>query len=164
MRRDPRLHRPHLHRTIHRKPAQRVTIWPAWPLYKASHGRVSSESAGRNGIVRDWSGRVNPSTSTVNPSTSPAPSDEDGCRRAAAQLQHEHERWLVMWGCYTRAFIAFPLFAAPPGTILTAAAPAEMAAKMSSQERSAGVRVPRPTPPADGRGAADWQPDPDRAP
>jgi hypothetical protein len=76
---------------------------------------------------------------------------------AAAQLQHEHRNWLVMWGCYTRAYIAFPLFAAPRGTILTAAAPAEMVAKMRRQERSAGVRVPQPSPAPDRQETADWQ-------
>jgi hypothetical protein len=76
---------------------------------------------------------------------------------AAAQLQHDHNHWLVIWGCYTRTYIAFPLFAAPRGTILIAAAPADMAAKMRRQERSAGVRVPQPSPPPDWRGAADWQ-------
>jgi hypothetical protein len=62
---------------------------------------------------------------------------------AAAQLQHDHRNWLVMWGCYTHTYIAFPLFHAPRGTVLTAAAPGEMAAKMHRQERSA--RVPPPT-------------------
>ena len=76
---------------------------------------------------------------------------------AAAQLQRDHKHWLVMWGCYTRTYIAFPLFAAPRGTILTAAAPAEMVAKMRRQERTADVRVPQPSPPPDWRGAVDWQ-------
>ena len=76
---------------------------------------------------------------------------------AAAQLQRDHEHWLVMWGCYTRNYIAFPLFAAPRGTILTASAPDEMAAKMRRQERSAGVRVPQPSPSPDWQGAPDWQ-------
>ena len=76
------------------------------------------------------------------PSPSPDPSNEDACRRAAAQLQHDHGNWLVMWGCYTHTYIAFPLFHAPRGTVLTATAPAEMAAKMRRQERSA--RVPQP--------------------
>jgi len=87
------------------------------------------------------------------PSTRPDPRDEDACRMAAARLQREHPNWLVIWGCYTRSYVAFPLFAAPRGTILTAAAPDEMAARMRRQERSAGVRVPRPSLPPDQAGA-----------
>jgi hypothetical protein len=64
---------------------------------------------------------------------------------AAAQLQHDHRNWLVMWGCYTHTYIAFPLFHAPHGTVLTATAPGEMVAKMRRQERSA--RVPEPSQP-----------------
>lgn len=87
-------------------------------------------------------------------SLSPDPRNEDACRRAAAQLQHDHERWLVMWGCYTHSYVAFPLFRAPRGTVLTAATPAEMAAKMRREERAAGVRVPPPSPPPEWPGAA----------
>lgn len=91
------------------------------------------------------------------PSSSPDPNNEDACQTAAAQLQRDHTHWLVMWGCYTRNYVAFPLFAAPRGTILTAAAPAEMAAKMRRQERSAGARVPQPSLSPDWRREADWQ-------
>jgi hypothetical protein len=68
---------------------------------------------------------------------------------AAAQLQRDHSNWLVMWGCYTHTYVAFPLFHAPRGTVLTATAPGEMAAKMRRQERS--VRVPQPGSPP------EWQ-------
>lgn len=95
------------------------------------------------------------------PSTSPDPDNEDACRTAAAQLQHDHQHWLVLWGCYTRTYIAFPLFAAPSGTILTAAAPAELAVKMRRQERSTGARVPQPSPP-DWHDTQDWQSAEDR--
>jgi hypothetical protein len=64
---------------------------------------------------------------------------------AAAQLQHDHGNWLVMWGCYTHTYVAFPLFHAPRGTVLIATAPGEMAAKMRRQERSA--RKPAPGSP-----------------
>ena len=87
----------------------------------------------------------------VIPSTSPNPANEDACRMAAAQLQHDHSNWMVIWGCYTRNYVAFPLFAAPLGTILTAAAPADLAAKIHRQERLAGAHVPQPGP------APDWQ-------
>lgn len=76
------------------------------------------------------------------PSPSPDPRNEDACRAAAARLQHDHKNWLVLWGCYTHSYVAFPLFSAPRGTILTAATPGEMTGKMRREERVAGVRVP----------------------
>lgn len=95
------------------------------------------------------------------PNPSPDPSNEDACRMAAAQLQRDHEHWLVLWGCYTRSYIAFPLFHAPRGTILTASAPGEMVTKMRREERSAGVRVPVPaSAPAQDWGATGQQPAP----
>jgi hypothetical protein len=79
----------------------------------------------------------------VTPSPSPDPHNEDACRAAAAQLQREHNNWLVLWGCYTHSYVAFPLFSAPRGTILTAATPGEMTGKIRHEERVAGVRVPQ---------------------
>ena len=76
------------------------------------------------------------------PSPSPDPHNEDACRAAAARLQHDHKNWLVLWGCYTHSYVAFPLFSAPRGTILTASTPAEMTGKMRREERVAGLRVP----------------------
>ena len=76
------------------------------------------------------------------PSPSPDPHNEDACRAAAARLQHDHNNWLVLWGCYTHSYVAFPLFSAPRGTILTAATPGEMTGKMRRQERAARGRVP----------------------
>lgn len=84
-------------------------------------------------------------------STSPGRSNEDACRMAAARLQHDHRHWMIMWGCYTRMYVAFPLFPAPRGTILTASTPEEMAAKMRRQERASGMRMPSPGP------ASGWQ-------
>jgi hypothetical protein len=58
-----------------------------------------------------------------------------------------------MWGCYTHCYVAFPLFPAPRGTVLTAASPDEMAAKMRRAEQTGGVQVPQQGPPPDWRGA-----------
>jgi hypothetical protein len=86
---------------------------------------------------------------------------------AAAQLQHDHRNWLVLWGCYTHTYVAFPLFHAPRGTILIATVPADMVTKMRRQERAAGVQVPPPGVPQDWRGVPDqrsagegWQGEP----
>lgn len=88
------------------------------------------------------------------PNPSPDPRNEDACRQAAAQLQHDHMNWLVMWGCYTHSYVAFPLFHAPRGTVLTGTSPGEIATKMRWQERSA--RVPPPGPPPEGPPAPGW--------
>lgn len=77
------------------------------------------------------------------PSPSPDPHNEDACHAAAARLQHDHRNWLVLWGCYTHSYVAFPLFPAPRGTILTASTPTEMTAKMRREERVAGRGSPR---------------------
>jgi hypothetical protein len=61
-----------------------------------------------------------------------------------------------MWGCYTHSYVAFALFQAPRGTVLTAASPDELAAKMRREERTAGARVPQPSPPQDTPGAQAW--------
>jgi hypothetical protein len=119
--------------------------------YASRQGRQQSRK--RDGIVR--------SGADVIPNPSPDPSNEDACRMAAAQLQRDHEHWLVLWGCYTRSYIAFPLFHAPRGTILTASAPGDMVTKMRREERSAGVRVPVPASvPAQDWGATGQQPAP----
>jgi hypothetical protein len=95
----------------------------------------------------------------VIPSASPDPHNEDACRAAAARLQRDHNHWLVLWGCYTHSYVAFPLFSAPRGTILTAATPGEMTGKMRREERVAGVRVPRQaTASADPRASAEPYP------
>ena len=89
-------------------------------------------------------------------SVGPDPRNEDACRMAAARLQYDHRHWMVMWGCYTRTYVAFPLFPAPRGTILIATAPDEMTAKMRRQERAAGMRVPAPSPAPDRQQQPDW--------
>jgi hypothetical protein len=86
----------------------------------------------------------------------PNPRNEDACRMAAARLQHEYRNWMIMWGCYTRTYVAFPLFPAPRGTILTATVPDEMTAKIRRHERAAGMRVPPPSPAPDRRRERDW--------
>lgn len=102
------------------------------------------------------------------PSPSPDPHNEDACRAAAARLQHDHGNWLVLWGCYTHSYVAFPLFSAPRGTILTASTPGEMTAKMRREERVAGARIPAQPGSADpytsGSAAPDRYPPPQDRP
>ncbi len=44
--------------------------------------------------------------------------------------------WLVMWGAHSRQFWAYPCFDAPPGTILHAPDPSELAGMMRRVQRA----------------------------
>lgn len=44
-------------------------------------------------------------------------------REIAAQIERHRPQWLVMWGCYSRLFWAFPRFQATEGTIVSARDP-----------------------------------------
>jgi hypothetical protein len=63
-----------------------------------------------------------------------AAEDEDQRRATADELQRDHRRWLVLYGTYTRQYVAFPLFAAPPGTVLSHAQPGELVRQMQKAE------------------------------
>jgi hypothetical protein len=63
----------------------------------------------------------------------------------AFEIDQSHPHWLVMWGCYSRLFWAFPIFQAPKGTIVSAPNPEMLLAGMRGVEveMSASQRVPR---------------------
>ena len=65
--------------------------------------------------------------------------------RAAAQAEHNHPGWAVLWGTHTRLYWAFPRFHAPPGTIITAPGTAELTARMQHAELTARAHMPRPS-------------------
>lgn len=60
--------------------------------------------------------------------------DEQQRREAADEIQRDHARWIVLYGTYTRQYVAFPLFGAPPGTVLSHAQPGELVRKMQEAE------------------------------
>jgi hypothetical protein len=45
---------------------------------------------------------------------------DDQKRRVAAEIEQRDPHWMVLWGCYSRLFWAFPYFQAPRGTIVSA--------------------------------------------
>ncbi len=53
----------------------------------------------------------------------------------AERLQRDNPRWVVMWGAYSREYVAFPLFNAPPGTVLRGQHPGELAGRMRQTEQ-----------------------------
>lgn len=59
----------------------------------------------------------------------------DDHRAAAREIEQQQPGWLVIYGTYTREYVAFPLFTAPPGTILAAAYPPALVARMQQTER-----------------------------
>lgn len=62
--------------------------------------------------------------------------DDDEFREIARQVQDKSPGWMVLWGVYTRQFVAFPLFAAPSGTIITAAYPDALAGRLKKTSRA----------------------------
>ncbi len=56
-------------------------------------------------------------------------------KEMAERIQQENPKWLVVWGVYTRQFAAFPLFPAPPGTVLRGRDSGELAGRMRQAEQ-----------------------------
>jgi hypothetical protein len=69
--------------------------------------------------------------------------DEDASREIAAQLEREHPNWMIIFGVYTKQFIAFPRFRAPCRTILTALYPQALADRIARAEIQANISQPR---------------------
>ena len=65
--------------------------------------------------------------------------DDDEHRETAARIDRDSPAWLVLWGSYTRQFIAFPLFPSPPGTFITAYYPDALIARMHRASQQHGI-------------------------
>ncbi len=50
------------------------------------------------------------------------------------QIELQRPGWMVVWGVYSRQYVAFPLFAAPAGTIVAAAYPPALESRMQAAE------------------------------
>jgi hypothetical protein len=78
----------------------------------------------------------------MNP-TATAPPTEDTCRATARTIQHKHPGWLILWGCYTKTYIAFPLFTTRRrGIWVTGYSPAGLLPGLDEAERL--YRLPTP--------------------
>jgi hypothetical protein len=62
----------------------------------------------------------------------------DEFREIARTIEERLPDWIVVWGVYTRQFVAFPLFDAPRGTILTASYPDALVGRARDVERRLG--------------------------
>jgi len=63
-------------------------------------------------------------------------------RQIAAELEAENPLWIVLYGAYSRQFVAFPRFPAPPRTFLTALYPSSLPGRMRGVEARSPVVGP----------------------
>lgn len=61
--------------------------------------------------------------------------DENQHRKTADEIGHQWPGWIVLWGCYSHQFVAFPLFPALPGAIVAAHYPDGLTARMQDIEQ-----------------------------
>jgi|ERR1035437_816236 hypothetical protein len=59
---------------------------------------------------------------------------DDQERQVAAEIEQSHPHWVVLWGCYSRLFWAFPYLQVPQGTIVSAPDRDRLLADMHSIE------------------------------
>jgi hypothetical protein len=56
----------------------------------------------------------------------------------AAQVQRDHPLWMVVYGDFSRDYVAFPLFPVPPGVVISDRNPADLAARLPRVEEQYG--------------------------
>jgi len=66
-------------------------------------------------------------------------SDDEG-REIAEDIRRQRPGWLVIFGCYSRQFVAFPLFAVTRRTILSARYPDALIDRMVRAEQERRIR------------------------
>jgi hypothetical protein len=95
---------------------------------------------------------------------------DDQERNIAIEIERDHPDWVVMWGCYSRLFWAFPRFSVPKGTIISAPSGAgvlsymlDLEAEFRNTDRvprysspSPAASLPRRLPLAHRRGQPQW--------
>ncbi|MGH3157789.1 MAG: hypothetical protein ACRDNF_14600 [Streptosporangiaceae bacterium] len=70
----------------------------------------------------------------------PRNDDEDACRAFAEQINQARPQWLVLWGCYTRRFWAYPLFDMRPRRLVHAGYPDALLARLDHAEQKFRTR------------------------
>lgn len=76
---------------------------------------------------------------------SPMPSaDNDANRETARNIECRLPGWMVVWGIYSKQFVAFPLFAAPAGTIVTGSYPPAVINRMEEVQHGDQPALVRP--------------------
>ncbi len=83
------------------------------------------------------------------------PDEHEAGRQTAREIQRDHPRWMVVYGAYTREYVAFPLFPAPAGTILASHYPPALIEHIRATDHYATSHPAPPGPaPPHGPGAA----------
>lgn len=70
--------------------------------------------------------------------------DNDANCETAKDIERQLPKWMVVWGIYSRQFVAFPLFAAPAGTIVTGSYPPAVINRMQEIENGDQSALIRP--------------------
>ena len=60
--------------------------------------------------------------------------EHEANRERARQIELQRPGRMVVWGVYSKQYVAFSLFAAPTGTILAAAYPPALESRMQAAE------------------------------
>ena len=111
---------------------------PRPSLTHAQLGRGTGGDAGRGGQGREPPGRAGDG----RPRSGCCVRDEDEeWRVVAGDVQRQRPGWLVIWGCYSKRFVAFPLFPVRRRTILLASYPPALIDRMDKAERTLRVRA-----------------------
>jgi hypothetical protein len=63
---------------------------------------------------------------------------EEDMRLIAERLEFENPGWLIMYGVYSRQFVAFPRFRALRRTVVTAIYPSALPGRLRQAESQAG--------------------------
>jgi hypothetical protein len=72
---------------------------------------------------------------------------EENGRATAERIQRQRPGWMIVYGCYSRRFVAFALFAMRQRMIVTAAYPDALIARLDDTERRWRLREPQPSSP-----------------
>ena len=80
-----------------------------------------------------------PADAQASPSSRAAGDKDAACKRTAAQLRRDHQRWVVIWAARKGEYQARPLFRAAP-RMIAAATPGELIAQMRQVRQPARTR------------------------
>jgi hypothetical protein len=66
-------------------------------------------------------------------------------RLLAQRLEQENPSWIVLYGAYSKEFVAFPRFTAPSGTIVVGRHPSTLPTRLRQIEQQAERAGARPS-------------------
>jgi len=67
--------------------------------------------------------------------------EDDVPQAVAEQTERENPAWIVIWGTFTKQFVCFPRFDAPPGTVLVARYPGALPSRMRKVESATQINL-----------------------